>query len=95
MHERTGKWKWDVENDVNMDKNDTVTVSARERDLVRERERVEQSKEQQAAAVRGGGFLSFIVSALAAVSRGPHTFDEWTDLDLDLEFRAKQGSNRQ
>ena len=72
MHERTGKWKWDVENDIDVDKNDTVTVPARERDLVRERD-YSKAREQQAAAVRGGGFLSFIVLALAAVSRYPHT----------------------
>jgi hypothetical protein len=63
-------WNWREENDVDVDKNDTVTVPATERDLERE-----IRAKQQAAAVRGGlsFFVSFIMSALAAVSCCPHT----------------------
>ena len=50
-------WNWREENDVDVDKNDTVTVPATERDL-EERERLEQSNRQQQYVV---GFLSLFL----------------------------------
>ena len=47
-----------MKNDVDVDKNDTITVLARERDLVREREiRVKQGSNRQQQYVVGAFFL--------------------------------------